>query len=136
MGIFGNTDSLVVQHSQYNAFMLAQVRHQIQHTGHFLAAHPAGSTVGALGRVNEIPVSIIFAGIAVAHAHDHEQQNCQQADADQDTVHSIGRMKHGGQTGKKIRRRHRRRSSVSGDAAALFPRRVIAKQLCQETACV
>ena len=136
MGIFGNTDSLVVQHSQYNAFMLAQVRHQIQHTGHLLAAHPAGSTVGALGRVNEIPVSIIFAGIAVAHAHDHEQQDCQQADADQDTVHSVGRTKHGGQTGKKIGRCHRRRSSVSGDAAALFPRRVIAKQLCQETACV
>ena len=87
--------------------MLAQVRHQIQHTGHLLAAHPAGSTVSALGRVNEIPVSIIFAGIAVAHAHDHEQQNCQQADADQDTVHSIGWMKHGGQTGKK-----------SGDAIA------------------
>ena len=62
-----------------------------------------------------------------AHTHDHEQQNCQQANADQRPVHPIERMEHGCQAGKKIGRRHLRRSSVSRDAAALFPSCVIAQ---------
>ena len=116
--------------------MLAQIRHQIQHTLHFLAAHPAGGAIGALGRIDKVPVCVILAGITVAHPHDHEQQNRQQANADQHSVHPIGGMEHRGQAGNKIGRRCRRRCAVSGDAAALFPCRVVAQYLPQKAACV
>ena len=116
--------------------MLAQIRHQVQNTLHFLAAHPAGGAIGALGRIDKVPVRIILAGITVAHPHDHEQQDRQQANADQHPVHPIGRMENRGQAGKKIGRRCRRRCAVSGDAAALFPCRIVAQYLPQKAACI
>ena len=74
--------------------MLAKVGHQIEHTRHFLAAHPTRGAIGSLGRIDEIPVGIIFAGITVAHLHHHQEQDSQQADADQDAVYPIGRAQH------------------------------------------
>lgn len=69
--------------------MLAKVGHQIEHTRHFLAAHPTRGAIGPLGRIDEIPVGIIFARIAVAHLHHHQEQDSQQADADQDAVYPM-----------------------------------------------
>ena len=116
--------------------MFAKVRHQIQHTLHFLAAHPAGGAIGALGRKDKVTVNVILAGITVAKTQDLEIKDRQQANAEQYPVHPIGGMEHRGQAGNKIGRRCRRRCAVSGDAAALFPCRVVAQYLPQKATCV
>ena len=74
--------------------MSAKIGHQIEYPRHLLVAHPAGGAIGSLGRIDEIPVGIIFAGITVAHLHHHQEQDSQQADADQNTVYPIGRVQH------------------------------------------
>ena len=102
----------------------------------FLAAHPAGGAVGTLGRIDKVPVRVILAGITVAHPHDHDEQDCQKSNADQRAIYPVWRLERTGQTGKKIRRRCRRGCAVSGDAAALFPYCVVAKDLSQKAACV
>ena len=131
-----HTNHLIVQQAKNSSMMLAQVRYQVQHFRHFFTAHPARCAIGTFGRVCKIAVLIIFTAVTVSHPHNHNKQNCQQANADQDTVETIRRLKYGGNAGYKVRRRHYRRCTIPRNTAALFPHSIIADKLSQIPACV
>ena len=65
--------------------MLSQIRNQFQYLCHFLAVHPAGCSVSSFGGIGKVPVTVILAGIAVSHSHDHHQKNDQQQNAGSNT---------------------------------------------------
>ena len=113
--------------------MAAQVRHQLQNPVHFLPVHPAGGSIRSFSGVCKIPILIVLTVLAVTKAHDHNQQNGKQANTDQDAIYPVGRMEYQGQAGKKIRRWHNRRCTVSRDAAALLPYRIVSDKLRQVT---
>ena len=68
--------------------------HQIEYPRHLSCGSSSRRCHRFPGRIDEIPVGIIFAGITVAHLHHHQEQDSQQADADQNTVYPIGRVQH------------------------------------------
>ena len=99
-----------------------------------LLAHPAGGVVGSFGGIGEIPVLVIFPGIAVPDPHDEKEQHGQQPDTDKYPVDPVWRMHRRTEAGGQAGGCGQGGSAVPRIAAPLFPEGVVADELPQVAA--
>ena len=120
-GISRNTYGFAVQHSENYTPVVLHIGYNIQDTSHFLTAHPTRCSVGAFGRISEIPILVVFACVAVAHAHNHDQKKNQQQHAYADSNQSIWEMESCSKAVAESGRWHLGSCAISGVASGILP---------------
>lgn len=114
--------------------MPPDIGNKVQNLPYLLLAHESRSPVGALAGVNQIPIPVIFAGVAVAHAHHHEDEKGYNRRADTHTVKTVRKTKRRGEADKKAGIRQLRGGSE--DRPGGLPRCIICDELGKESASV
>ena len=128
-GVFRDADHLAVQFPQDRPVVFADVGHQIQDALQLLAVQKSRRPVGALVGVGKIAGTVIFPGVAVAHPHDHQDQQAQKPQTNADPVETVGKTKGSLHAGEKCGvRQLRRRPAIQRPAGGL-PHLVVIEEL-------
>ena len=117
----------MIQLAENRAGMLANVWHKVKYLGQLLAGHKTCGAVGSLVGIDQVAPPVIFAAFAVAHPHDHEDQQSQCGDAKTKTIKPIREMEDCRKAGKESGVWECRRSSEHG--AGFLPCTIIGKKL-------
>ena len=133
-GLLRDTYHLAVQLPQDDAGVFADIGNQIQDTLQLLFGHKARCAVGAFVGVDQVAVSVILAGLAVSHPHDHKHQYGQGRYAAAHTVQAVGPAEYRGDTDKEIGVRELGRGAKA--AARRLPRLVVVEELGNKAAAV
>ena len=92
--LFGKAQHLAVALAEDDAVVLAHIGNGVNDVFHFALCHKARRAVGAFVGILKVPLFVISAAFAIAHAHHHKDQHGKRADADAEAVQPGRKAKH------------------------------------------
>ena len=128
-GFLREAYGLSVQLSEDDAMMFAYICDQIQYALHFLLVHKACGSIGPLVGVGQISFPVILTGIAVTHAHDHDDQQGQNKHTNTYAIETIGKTEGSKDARNEVGIWERRCCSTISGSTVLLPDLIVVNEL-------